>query len=88
VSGDRILGIVSLGIGLALLLLQARIGRAWAEREEQELRKPLHRAMTEYSEARTPSWMRGPTFRRRLNRVWLTGVGAMFVYAGVRLLAH
>jgi CO dehydrogenase/acetyl-CoA synthase delta subunit len=86
-SGDQALGFVALSIGLALLLLQARIARVFAEREEEELRKPLHRAMTDYWEARVPRWMRGPTFGRRVNRLWLTVVGAMFVYAGIRLLA-
>jgi hypothetical protein len=85
-SGDQALGVVSLAIGLALLCFQTRIVRAWSERDEEELRKPLQRAMMEYWQARVPSWMRGAAFRRIVHRAWLTGVAVLFVYAGVRLV--
>ena len=82
-SGDQALGVIALVLGLVLLALQSRIARAWSEREDEDLRRPLVKAVADFS----PVWMRVPTLRHGLNRAWLTIAAAVFIYVGVRLLA-
>ena len=80
------LGVLACLLALGLLVGNGYLGRRMFEGQQEQLEKPLMRAMWEHTRRQLPRWQTTDRYRRRFIRVWLFVVAAMMLWSGVKLV--